>query len=148
MSLFGFTKKGQLLKVAAPGAFFKIVVAVCITPRDHNSPFRELEARWICFSKPFKTDFWPGYKSLVGRTIADNPKENNAHIAIKMDSKLFKTRGVCMKVKAERERIGFPILSYIALSTICLFGNYQNRAFCSNQGKMVIVRISVKKSIF
>ena len=100
---FGFTKKGQLLKVAAPGAFFKIVVAVCITPRDHNSPFRELEARWICFSKPFKTDFWPGYKSLVGRTIADNPKENNAHIAIKMDSKLFKTRGVCMKAKEEWE---------------------------------------------
>ena len=47
----------------------------CITLLDHNSPFRELEARWICFSKPFKTDFWLDYKSLVGRTNADNPEE-------------------------------------------------------------------------
>ena len=63
------------LENLTPFFIFWSLGGCCITLLDHNSPFRELEARWICFSKPFKTDFWPDYKSLVGRTNADNPEE-------------------------------------------------------------------------
>ena len=105
VSLFLALPKRATVESSSPQVrFLKSFVAVCITPRDHNSPFRELEARWICFSKPFKTDFWPGYKSLVGRTIRWQPKgKQRTHIAIKMDSKLFKTRGVLLYIKVKEE---------------------------------------------